>query len=286
VSNNGAVAESVGAANTTKPFGQHSPDILWTGKHLVVGWEDESTMPRRVCTRAFNLDLTSSAGEICTPSGGAASRVALGSVQGDVVVSYRWDEDEETTFRVLLPSGAAFSTQPMLPPAHDENAVVAMLDDFTWLLVYVDGARVMRAALFDTSGVSLGGAVVLGSDRGRPSVVTTAAGTYLGWWEPAELPQDSVGWDVVIDELWFQRLQWDGSILDTTAEPIPLPRSNVRRLGDQALPSLTAVPYWPSGALVGVWTDLVRDGYAGYSSRADVVVELIPTPVVRNNGNI
>jgi hypothetical protein len=53
-------------------------------------------------------------------------------------------------------------------------------------------------------------------------------------------------------------------------------------LDDQWMPSIAAVPYWPSGALISAWTD--SNTTPGISSRSDVFIELIPTPVVRTLG--
>ena len=50
------------------------------------------------------------------------------------------------------------------------------------------------------------------------------------------------GSNPVFEELWLQRLSWNGAVLEATAAPIPLPREDVHRLGDQLMPSLAAVP--------------------------------------------
>jgi len=58
------------------------------------------------------------------------------------------------------------------------------------------------------------------------------------------------------------------------------------RLADEVMPSIAAVPYWPSGALAAVCTDLSGANFTGQAAHADVVIELIPTPVVRTQGGI
>ena len=284
VSNEGNVVDHLGFANMTTVFSQRLADAVWTGTQLVVGWEDESTIPRRICARQFTADLLPGGGEVCTWESDAVSRVSLESLQGRLITSYRADEDEWSTYRVRLPSGGVFSTDQVVSPSFDETIALAELDEFTLLAVYVDGDQVMRASLFDDVGVALDEATVLGNPRSRPSLAVTADGIYLAWWEPSEVPMGVVGWDPIFEELWLQRLSWDGAVLDATADPIPLPREDMHRLGDQLMPSLAAVPYWPSGGLVAAWTDRTGTNYGGQAPHGDVVVELIPTPVVRKGG--
>lgn len=65
------------------------------------------------------------------------------------------------------------------------------------------------------------------------------------------------------------------------AEPLALPREVTHQHGDQARPALAAAPYWPSGALLAAWDDLTSTGYGAQPEHGDVVLELIPTPVLR-----
>ena len=284
VSKDGSSVEQKGTVNTTKVFSQHSPDVLWTGKRLVVGWEDESTIRRRVCRKEFNADLQPVSGEVCTSTLDAATRVSLATLNGERVTSYRVDRSETSIFQVDLPSGAVFATEPVWSPAFDETLALAELDGCTMLGVYVDGNDVMRAVVFDDTGAALGPPVVLGEPRWRPALAMTADGAYLAWWEPSAVPHGSVGWDPNAEEVWLQRLSWNGSVLDVSSKPIPLPRTTLHRLGDQVMPSLASVPLWPTGALVAAWTDLSGGNYAGQVAHADVLLELIPTPVIRTMG--
>jgi len=286
VSHDGSVAVSMGAANTTTVFAQRSPDVLWTGQHLMVGWEDESTVPRRVCTRLFTAELLPAGGETCVSSSESLSRVSFSLLDGGVATSYRVDGDEESVFKVLLPGEGVFSTEPVLSPPFYESLTIAVLDDDVLVAVYVDGARVMRAVVFDVDGNLISTPIVLGDGRGRPNLARTPSGLYLSWGEVAEDPEGVIGWDPVFDELWLQRLDWNGVDLDLTSEPIPLPRDDVHRWGDQVMPSMVAVPYTPSGALAAVWTDLRGGNFPGHTAHADVVIELIPTPVLRTQGGI
>jgi hypothetical protein len=212
--------------------------------------------------------------------------VLIASGHSHQVISYRVHGNDGAAYHVQLPGDGAYETATISRPAYDENAVIVELDGSTLMMVYVDGDRVMRADLFDSDGNALGSSVVLGTDRGRPSLAATPGGVYLAWWEPSEVPHGVEGWDPVFEEPWLQKLSWDGAVLDATATPMPLPRDEWHGFGDQVVPSITAVPYWPSGALVAAWTDLVGGSYSGHAVHADVVIELIPTPVVRNPGGI
>ena len=281
VSKDGTVVMHVGAANGTKLFSQRSADVLWTGNHLVVGWEDESTIPRRVCTRRFDAQLLPAGGETCTALAVPASRVSLATLQGQVVTSFRVDEEESSNYHVKLPGGGAFVTDPFEPAASGESLALVDLDDSTMLAVYADGQGQMIAAMFDGSGAALGEPTILGYPRGRPALAKTIDGVYLAWWEPAMAPDAGDSWDPAFDELWVQRLGWNGVELDTSAEPLSLPRYVWHRPGDQVLPALASVPYWPTGALVAAWTDLTATNFGMQAPHGDVVLELIPTPVLR-----
>ena len=205
---------------------------------------------------------------------------------GNVVKSHRIDGDLTSVFQVELPGGGVFSTEPIPSPPFDETLAITTLGACTLLAVYVDGDNVMRAAVFDDTGYPLAPPLVLGGPRWRPTLATTSDGAYLAWWEPADVPEGAVGWDPVLEELWLQRLDWDGSVLDVSQEPIPLPRDDHHRLGDQGTPALVSLPYWPTCALLAAWTDWSGGNYGGQASHADVVVELIPTPVVRTMGGM
>ena len=113
---------------------------------------------------------------------------------------------------------------PFEPAASGESLALIDLDDSTMLAVYVDGQGQMVATTFDGSSAALGEPAVLGCPRGRPTLAKTIDGVYLAWWEPTMAPAPGGTWDPAFDELWLQRLGWDGVELDTSAEPLSLPR--------------------------------------------------------------
>ncbi len=280
VSNDGSSVELVGHANLTTDFSQRAPDIYWTGSDLVVGWEDESTIPRRICTRRFNEQLEPLGGEICSASAGATSRVSLGSLDGQPVRAWREDGAIFTTHHVQMPWGQW--DWLVEAPASDETIALAELDLQTMLLAFSDGFGQQWLSIVGEDGVGLAEPVVAGSPRYRPALAATPDGVYLAWREPAAPPDGGTQWDANLDELWVQKLTWDGVILDMSASPIPLPREPSHQEGDQARPALASVPYWPSGAVLAAWEDLTSSGLGGQSAHGEVVLELIPTPILRS----
>ncbi|MCL2825423.1 MAG: hypothetical protein FWD57_15635, partial [Polyangiaceae bacterium] len=165
VSKTGSVVQQMGAANTTWPYAQHSPDLFWTGTSLTVAWEDESTIPRRVCTRRFDENLVAAGGESCIWEFDPMSRVSLQSLVDQPVISYRVDGYGESFHRVHMPGGGVFETAAMPAPAFEETIAILPLDDCTVLGAYVDGDQVMTASVFNDKGVELDGPLVFGGPR-------------------------------------------------------------------------------------------------------------------------
>ena len=77
---------------------------------------------------------------------------------------------------------------------------------------------------------------------------------------------------------------WDGQNLDASAAPISLPRHPAHTPGDQRLPSLVSVPLGPAQGVLAAWEDLLPANFEGHCPYTDVVLELIPTPILRNGG--
>jgi hypothetical protein len=196
------------------------------------------------------------------------------------VRAWRWDVDAQSVYEVRTPSGTCLS--PAVDAgAYDETVALAPLDDSALLAVYGDGQGQQWATILGADGSEVVAPTVLGAERYRAALAATADGIYVAWREPAVAPDAGTTWDDELDELWLQKLTWDGAVLDASAEPIALPRMPDHQAGDQARPALAAAPYWPSGALLAAWDDLTSDNYAGQPEHGDVVIELIPTPIFR-----
>jgi hypothetical protein len=142
------------------------------------------------------------------------------------------------------------------------------------LVVYGDDVGVERAVVLDNGATAVFGPAELNDPalpRSTPSLAVTAAGIYLAWREPAGDPDPDAGWNPDYEELWLQRLGWDGTSLDVWQQAVPLPRLPWNQTGDQTRPALAAVPYSQGGALLAAWN----------TDHGGVSIELIPTPVLR-----
>jgi hypothetical protein len=60
-----------------------------------------------------------------------------------------------------------------------------------------------------------------------------------------------------------------------------LPRDAAHRVGDQRGPALAVTNIGPTGAFVSAWDDLGK-GFGTGEGNGDVVVDVVPVPVVRN----
>lgn len=269
IPNAGGPAQCAGSVTGTTAFSQRAPDLLWTGAALVLGWEDESTIPRQVCTLRFDGNLQPLAEQNCRGVMDAwQSTLTLGSS----ATAWREDDGQASVFAVEL--AAATWTSPFvgLPSANEAPAIVDIAPSGT-LVVYGDDSSALHAVVLDGSANTVFASVLndAASPRSTPSLAVTDEGIYLAWREPSADPDPDAGWDPAYEELWLQRLAWDGMTLDTSAVPIPLPRMPWDQTGDQRKPSLAAVPYSSGGAVFAAWNHLGRD----------VIIELIPTPVLR-----
>jgi hypothetical protein len=186
-------------------------------------------------------------------------------VEGDF---WRWESGD-------LAATAAFE-----PPA------LAWLNGGTLLVVATEGDGLQRATVLDggTALVAFDALNATGVPRYEPSLAVTGDGIYLAWSEPETAPDG--GWTATLGEVFLQKLVWTGSAIDASAyAPIPLPREDGHRVGDQHLPVLAAfadpAQPAPGGAVLCAWNDRTSGNYSGECPHGDVAVEVIPTPVVR-----
>jgi hypothetical protein len=269
IPNAGGPAQCIGSVTGTTAFSQRAPDLFWNGAELTLGWEDESTIPRQVCTLRFDGNLQPLAEQNCRGVTGARqSTLTLGSS----ATAWREDDGQASVFAVELAAATWISPSVGLPPA-DEAPAIAGIAAGNTLVVYGDDSSVLRAVVLDGFANTVFASVLNDATlpRSTPSLAVTDDGIYLAWREPSADPDPDAGWDPAYEELWLQRLGWDGMTLDTSAAPIPLPRMPWDQTGDQRKPSLAAVPYSSGGAVFAAWNHVGRD----------VIIELIPTPVLR-----
>jgi hypothetical protein len=135
------------------------------------------------------------------------------------------------------------------------------------------------AASTPTSLPILALAAATGLGQSHPNAMRVGNRIYLAW-RTAAAPADPNA-----EELWLKELIWTPatSTLDMTRPEIALPRASAHQAGDQRRPALAASPLAPEGALVTAWDDFgpVFDAAEG---TGDVVLELVPTPVLRLPG--
>jgi hypothetical protein len=112
-------------------------------------------------------------------------------------------------------------------------------------------------------------------DQTRPALARVGDRIYLAW------RSGSVG-GLTHPELWLKELGWSASTatLDLSNEEIPLPRAPEHSKGFQETPALAAAPLWPQGALATAWRD-EGNVFGSIEGDPDVLVEFIPTPVLR-----
>ncbi|MBI5535277.1 MAG: hypothetical protein HY898_21295 [Deltaproteobacteria bacterium] len=279
VSSTGTILSPTKVANQTTEYGQRAADILWTGTELVVGWEDESQVDgRRICTRRFSSALAALENEVCVAVPSVfSSRLALGAAGGQLVRAWRKDGLTASSIEVRFGSGAPSFPLTELPPG--ELPALVALDSTHVLVVYTEGLGTEKAVVLSNAGATVYSGVLspTGVERYNPSMVSTTDGIYLAWREPAVLGTN--GWNANLDELYFQKLTWNGTTL-TAGDALTLPADAPHLLGDQNLPAMAPVSVSPSGAILAAWDDL-RANVQGQSPHGDVLMSLMVTPVVR-----
>jgi hypothetical protein len=284
--NGGAVGQPV-RANQTIALTQRDPDIVSLGNDIAVAWESDtvSGIPlRTVCWRRFSAQLAPVTAEACEQGQPSRSRVVLAAAGTELARA--WLETSGGAAAVRLAFRSSTFTFPLsaVPPAGDRVALTA-LDSDTLLAVCTEGDGAEIAVVVNGQGAVAWGPARLNPapapPRYTPAVATTTAGIYLAWRENWSTSAPDGGPSPLHDETFVQKLSWGAGALDTTAVPIPLPRASAHRPGDQRAPALAATPLSPYGAIVAAWNDLTSTNYAGESAHGDVVVELIPTPILR-----
>lgn len=291
----GGIPAFATVANESMAYGQHGAVAAWDGSALLVAWLDDSpaldptSLGRRVCLRRFDTQLQPLGQEACfEESSGWPSDLRI-AVRGSTH-AVGWREADGYVDRIVVRSGlwgsaSSWTSEELIPTAAQEPPALAWLDDDHLLVVATEGDGVQRATMLQ-NGLALGSfdEVTTLVPRYEPILATTQDGVYLAWSEPEALLTG--GWTATLAEVWVQKLDWTGSEIDWTSNPVlPLPRDPAHRLGDQHRPALRPVvdasQPAPGGALLACWNDLTSDNFTDQAEHGDVVVELIPTPIVR-----
>jgi cysteine-rich repeat protein len=284
--------------NTVTSFSQFDPDIIWTGSELVLAWVDDTDPATAPDLRYATFDGQGEAisgPQTLASTPDSEADVALAPFAGSWAAAWRDDVNGLETVRIKAGT-AQWTVQPSFLPApvNAKPALVAL--DATHLLVayavgldstdsgVANGSKLQMAVLDAAAPTAVGGVDVpamasgaAGLDQSQPNAVTVRGSSFLAWWTAAK-PGDHNS-----EELWLKPLGWNGANLDLSQTEISLPRWAQARVGDQRLPGLAASTLPPGGAIVAAWDDLGRNLSAGEGS-GDVVVGLVPTPVLRTGG--
>jgi cysteine-rich repeat protein len=283
--------------NTTTTFGQHDPDLIWTGTEIVIAWVDDSKLPTagtELKVRHFTATGTPAGGETALgPSNDFENGVALAPFAGNWAAAWRIASATGEIIGIQAGTSAWTVALTAPGPAEDKPAL-AELDGSHLLLGFTEGGGStstprLRGAVLDTSAPGSATAFPIDpavepykSDsalgQSHPNVVRTGSRVYAAW------RSSLVPGAPEAEELWLKQIGWasgTGSFtLDLSAAEIPLPRWPVHFVDDQRAPALAASPLGPEGALATAWDDYGRV-FGSIEGTPDIVAELIPVPVVR-----
>ncbi|MBI3202988.1 MAG: hypothetical protein HYZ29_15725 [Myxococcales bacterium] len=274
-------------ANKTTAFSQFDPDVLWTGTDLVVAWVDDSDavngpdLRYRVFDAALNPQSTSD--QTLVGSANAEANVALGRFGSTWAAAWRATSSNGSETVEAKSGSTTWSIGPHAPPGALDKPALAELDPSTLLVVFTVGdagtgaGSKLRGALLSSTVPGATSAIALDTGltvpQSHPNAVRVGARTFLTWRSTA------VSGDPKSEELWLRELQWNASTL-TLGAPLRLPRWAAHTPGDQRFPALAASPLGPEGALVTGWDDFGLV-FGKDEGAPDVVVELIPVPILR-----
>ena len=275
-------------ANTTTAFSQFAPDMIWTGSELVVAWADDSapTTGPDLWMRKFDAALSPiGAEQSLAASASAEGNVALGTFGAAWAAAWRAAGSNGMESVEAKSGNTTWSVGPHAPPGADDKPALVELDASTLLVVFTIGdggtgsGSKLCGGLLTPSATGATTAIALDAGltaaQSHPSAVRVGSRVYLSWRSAAATS------DPKAEELWLREVHWSGSAV-TLGTPLRLPRWDVHTPGDQRFPALAASPLAPEGALVAAWSDFGL--VFGKSEGApDVVVELIPIPVLRKN---
>ncbi|MCC6663356.1 MAG: hypothetical protein IT375_06400 [Polyangiaceae bacterium] len=276
-------------ANTTKNFGQHDVDLLWTGSELVAAWVDDSKLPTTgsdLRMRRFSAALSPvSSEEVLAGSAAQESSVALAPFAGSWAAAWR-SASAGTEAIVVKTTGASWTVAVASPGPADDKPALAALDASHLLVIFSAGVPArLRGAILDTANQSnvtsfpiAPGVAPYSTDaslaQSHPGVVAAGGRLWVAWRSTAVpgVPE--------AEELWLKPLDWSSAALDLSQPELPLPRWPSHLSGDQRRPALAASPQPFGVALATAWDDHGRV-FGSVEGTPDVVAELMPLPLLR-----
>ena len=296
-------------------FSQRDPDILSVGNDVVVAWVDDANVASApdVRFRIFDQSLTPRGPvQDLADTVAAEGSIALAPFKGGWAAAWRSSSAGNEVIQVVAYSNVAppaatesWTVGPFLPAPADERPALAEMSDGTLLLVFTEGTDPGMTGVANTP--RLRGAILRPSATGSTPWFDIDAldPDYFGLWEVAQSHANAIAvngrvyisWrtdrllgDSMGEELWLKEILCNPAgqactdpAPDLGMMEIPLPRQTLHREGDQRFPALASSPLGPEGAVVAAWDDFGRV-FGAIEGAPDVVVELIPSPIVRLPG--
>jgi hypothetical protein len=282
-------------ANSRFAGAQQDPDVLWTGKELVVAWVDTF----RVRHRRFNADLVPLANEApLSPSDEVAGAVSLARFGAGWAAAWRVFDSDSGKETIRVRSGDdQWLIGPFTPGPSLERPALVELDASHLLVAFAEGTDPLESGT--PSVMRLRGAILSTAGPGGveaepfdPQVEPYASETALSVRSPRlarvgariylAFESEGILGDAMGSEVWVQELEWSGDppeLNRTLEEPMQLDAS---RVGDQLLPALASSSLAPLGALVTVWEE---HGVATvHETFPDIAFGLRPVPFVHLGG--
>lgn len=290
----------LGYANSATAFSQYDPDILRVGSTVVVSWMDDTDPINGpdLELRTFDTSLAPQGNQtVLANSAAAEGDVAFAPFEGSWAVAWRSASGGQEMLYAEA-AGVQWTVGPILGGPADDKPALAELDANDLLLVFTEGtdpldtgiANVprLRGAILNTGmpgdtgkfdidpqASPYAGDATIG--QSQPNAVRAGNHVYISW-RSAALTGDANG-----EEVWLSRVDWDVPTATADIQPeIPLPRWPSHEPGDQRQPGLapSLLPQGTGTALATAWEDY-GDNFGAKEGNPDVVVELIPTPIVR-----
>jgi len=295
----------LGFANTATAFPQYDPDILRVGSTVIVSWMDDADAINGpdLELRMFDTSLAPQGAQVTLASTPAAEGdVALAPFGGSWAAAWRSASGGQERLYAEA-GGVQWTVGPILGGPADDKPALAELDANDLLLVFTEGTDPLNTGIANVP--RLRGAILNMASPGdtgkfniaplaspyagnaaigqsQPNAVHAGAHVYISWRSAAQMN------DPTAEEVWLSRVDWNVSTATAVIHPeIPLPRWPSHQLGDQRRPGLAALllPLGTGTALATTWEDYGGNFGAGEGS-PDVVVELIPTPIVRSGTSL
>jgi hypothetical protein len=286
------------AANAGAEFSQLNPDMIWTGKQLVIAWEDYSDAFNGpdLRYRTFDADLNPTSNDLTLAASDLPeAAVALATFEGAWAAAYREGTVDGKETIVVKVGEDSFRIGPNYGGPLDDRPALVGLDETHWLVVFAAGTVAigsdvydlprLRYAVVDTASAAPPAIHALDPmddvftsnyqiAQLTPSVVAAAEGAYLAWRSEAR-SGDASG-----DQIWLKYLRWAShgvsSQLHGDEPELLIPRTCDGSVGDQRAPALARTQLPPGDALAIAWTDYGRT-LGGGAGEPDVVVHYAPT---------